>query len=64
VQLQGSITGTVMANGVVLRTPSSVYRGHIMDVVLGPAAHRGRVGLGIWGERPENAVLRWLDLPV
>ncbi len=64
VQLQGSITGTVMAQGVVLRTPSSVYRGHLMDVVLGPAARREQVGLGIWGGRTGSAVLRWLDLPV
>lgn len=61
VQLHGSISGTVVANSVVLRTPSSVYRGHIMDVLLGPSRHREQVGTGIWGYQSEPAVVRWLD---
>jgi hypothetical protein len=61
VQLQGSMRGTVVANSVLLRTPSSVYRGHIMDVQLGPSIHREQVGIGVWGDQSDIAVLHWLD---
>lgn len=61
VQLHGVMEGTVIAESVVLRTPSSVYRGHIMDVQLGPLRRTEHVGVGLWGDAADIAVLRWLD---
>lgn len=60
VQLHGRCTGNVFAGELLLRTPSSVYRGHLMDIDIGPLEHTAFVGCGLTDvERSGIAV--WMD---
>ncbi len=61
VQLGGTIEGCVIATSTVLRTPSSVYRGHIMDAVVKPLRDAGYLGVGVWGNEGAMDVLQWMD---
>ena len=61
-QLHGQCEGVVMVEELVLRTPSSVYRGHLMDLVMDTLAQHAFVGCGLNEDGP-TGVLRWLDDP-
>lgn len=62
-QLHGRCEGVVMVEELVLRTPSSVYRGHLMDLVMDTLAHHAFIGCGL-GKDDEPGVLRWFDDPL
>lgn len=62
VQHQGDICGTLVANGMVLRTPASVYRGHLLDGVLRRYDQGVRIGFGCMDGVDERGILQWGEL--
>lgn len=62
VQHQGDLCGTLVANGMVLRTPASVYRGHLLDGVLRPYDQGAPIGFGCSAGVEERSILQWGEL--
>ncbi len=59
-QLHGQCSGSVHTEGLILRTPSSVYRGHLMNFSIGAMDAPCFAGCGI-EEKNKTAVLAWLQ---
>jgi hypothetical protein len=62
VQHQGLVTGTLVAHEMVLRTPASMYHGHLLDGILRPYTFGEPRGFGCSHQATERTLLQWAPI--
>jgi hypothetical protein len=63
VELLGTVKGRLSANGLTVRTPSSMYRGYLLDGAVERADLPFRSGFGCAFRFPERTILQCRELP-
>jgi hypothetical protein len=61
-QVSGRLAGTLVARELMLRTPASMYHGHLLDAVLERYDLGTPWGFGITALSEERTILRWGSL--
>lgn len=61
VQHQGDLTGTMSAQEMVLRTPASIYHGHLLDGRIHRYGSGVPRGFGCTAESNERTIIQWVD---
>ncbi|KJS07311.1 MAG: hypothetical protein VR77_01360 [Flavobacteriales bacterium BRH_c54] len=61
-ELRGEVTGGVFCNNFLLKTPSSVYQNHLMDVVIDrEALSEYFVGVALTEAIQQHQIIKWLN---
>ncbi|PKP43679.1 MAG: hypothetical protein CVT95_11920, partial [Bacteroidetes bacterium HGW-Bacteroidetes-12] len=61
-ELRGEVTGGVFCNNFLLKTPSSVYQNHLMDVVIDRIALSEHfVGVALTETIQQHQIIKWLN---